>query len=170
MVQTITPEDFRHTMSQFATGVTVISARDTNGQPHGMTVSSFASLSLDPPLILWSIKTNSYSASTFLSAKHFAVNILSAAQEEVSRNFCRPIDRFATVDWEDGLEGLPLIRGSLSWIECALEDALEGGDHKIVVGRVLRARSFDHGPLVHWRGHYVKDIALPILEQAAAHG
>ncbi|MFM0147620.1 flavin reductase family protein [Paraburkholderia sp. RL18-085-BIA-A] len=145
---------FRHALGHFATGITVISALDAKGKPYGATVSSFSSLSLDPPLIQWSLTTTSYSYPVFSQAKHFAVNILASDQEDVSRIFCEPIDRFAQVDALKGLEELPLVAGCLGWIECSLEREIEAGDHTIFVGRVLRTRVADKSPLVHWRGCY----------------
>jgi flavin reductase (DIM6/NTAB) family NADH-FMN oxidoreductase RutF len=145
---------FRHALGHFATGITVISALDAEGKPYGATVSSFSSLSLDPPLIQWSLTTTSYSYPTFSQATHFAVNILASDQEDVSRTFCKPIDRFAQVESLIGLEGLPLVAGCLGWIECSLEREIEAGDHTIFVGRVMRTRVADKSPLVHWRGCY----------------
>lgn len=145
---------FRQALGQFATGVTVVSTLDGNGQPYGMTASSFCSLSLDPPLVQWSISTRSFSFPIFEKADHFAVNVLASVQEDVSRNFCKPIDRFATVKAVSGLEGLPLIEGSLAWLECKVEERIECGDHTIFVGRLLRTRVFEGAPLLHWQGRY----------------
>ena len=147
--------EFRRAMGQFATGITVVSTLAADGSPHGMTASSFGSLSLDPPLVQWSLTTKSFSYSIFSAAPHFAVNILAADQEAVSREFGKPVDRFASVQLETGLHGLPLIQGCLAWIECALEHELPGGDHTILVGRVLRCRYFDKTPLIFWRGAYM---------------
>lgn len=154
VVASATGNAFRHALGHFATGVTVISALDAQGKPYGATVSSFSSLSLEPPLIQWTLTTTSYSYPIFSQAKHFAVNILASDQEEVSRIFCKPIDRFAQVDTLKGLEGLPLVAGCLGWIECSLEREIEAGDHTIFVGRVLRTRVVYKSPLVHWRGCY----------------
>jgi flavin reductase (DIM6/NTAB) family NADH-FMN oxidoreductase RutF len=146
---------FRHAMGHFATGITVVTSRDKAGQPYGLTVNSFASLSLHPPLVHWALKETSFAWPIFSEAGMFAVNILAAGQEAISHNFCRPLDRFAGLDWEEGLNGLPLIRGCLAWVECARDRILEGGDHWIMVGRVVRARTFDRMPLVYWRGTYM---------------
>ncbi|WP_175849734.1 flavin reductase family protein [Burkholderia cepacia] len=145
---------FRHALGHFATGITVISALDAQGKPYGATVSSFSSLSLDPPLIQWSLTTTSYSYPIFSQATHFAVNILASDQEDVSRIFCKPTDRFAQVESFVGLERLPLVAGCLGWIECSLERQIEAGDHTIFVGRVMRTRVENKSPLVHWRGCY----------------
>lgn len=146
--------DFRRAMGHFATGIAVVSTRDGEYKPYGMTISSFASLSLDPPLVQWSVKDASYGYPIFRAAEMFAINILAADQEQVSRDFCSAVDRFATVEWDNGLDALPLIHGCLGWIECARERVVTIGDHHIIIGRVLRARTFDGAPLVHWRGGY----------------
>lgn len=150
----ISQADFRHVMGHYATGVTVVTTLDESGTPHGLTVNSFSSLSLDPPLVLWSLRGNSASLPVFREAKHFAINILSSQQEQVSRDFAKPIDRFAAVEWDEGLERLPLIRDSLGWVECTLHSELPGGDHSLFVGRVLRARATPKAPLLYWRGAY----------------
>lgn len=155
MTASIDQTQFRRAMGNFATGVTVISSRDGDLRPYGMTASSFGSLSLDPPLVQWSVRTASIGYPIFAAAEMFAVNILAAEQEDVSRNFCMPIDRFATVNWEEGYDGLPLIHGCLGWVECARERTIAAGDHHIFIGRVLRARMFDRAPLLHWQGDYL---------------
>lgn len=146
--------EFRRAVGQFPTGVTVVSTIDSKARPYGVTASSFCSLSLDPPLIQWSISTKSFSFPIFDQADYFAINVLGVGQEEVSRNFCKPIDRFATVTTVPGVQNLPLICGSLAWIECEIEERVKGGDHTIFVGRVLRTRVFEGTPLLHWQGNY----------------
>ncbi len=168
MTMEIDAASFRHGMGHLATGVSVVSTRDGDGRPYGLTISSFASLSLDPPLIQWSIKSSSYAFPIFHAADIFAVNILAGDQEQVSRDFCRPIDRFRTVGWEEGLDGLPLIYGAVAWLECAREELLAGGDHRIFVGRVLRLRTFDREPLLHWRGGYRTLPGSPVAAGAGA--
>jgi len=129
---------------------------DVKGAHFGVTASSFASLSLDPPLVQWSLRNESYSLPLFLKTGCFAVNILSAGQETISRRFSTPdIDRFDNLEIETGLNGLSLIPGAVAQIECSLENTLAGGDHTILVGRVLRARTFSGTPLLHWRGAYL---------------
>lgn len=150
----LSKKDFRHAMGHFPTGITVISTADEHGKPYGATVSSFASLSLDPPLIQWSLTTSSYSYPIFSQATHFAVNILAEDQEDVSKTFCQPIDRFAHVKSSRGVEGVPLVHGCVGWIECSVEQQIEVGDHTIFIGRVLRTIVDDKPPLLHWRGTY----------------
>jgi len=156
MKTAIDSAEFRRAMGHFPTGVTVITTLDGDGQPYGITVSSFASLSLDPPLVQWSIKGESFSMPIFAGAERFAVNVLAAGQEEVSKTFSRPVDRFKTVEWAEGEGRIPLILGCLAWVECTREHILKGGDHRIVVGRVVRTRAFDRGPLIHWKGQYAR--------------
>jgi len=152
----LTSDDFRAAMGRFATGITVVTTVDGDGAPYGVTATSFASLSLDPPLVQWSLRNAAYSLSIFLQSRRFAVNILSAGQTALSRRFATPdIDRFAGQPTEPGLNGLSLLPGAVAWIECDLEETLAGGDHTILVGRVLRARTFEQTPLLHWRGAYL---------------
>lgn len=159
----IAPSVFREALGHFATGITVMTTMDPELGRYGVTATSFASLSLDPPLVQWSLRNDAFSLPIFLRAGGFAVNILATDQEEVSRRFATAdIDRFAGLDLETGLSDMPLIRGAATWIECSLETTLPGGDHTILVGRVLRARTFARLPLLHWRGDY-----LPIEEGAA---
>ena len=151
----VTAPDFRRTLAQFATGVTVITAVTAAGGKHGVTATSFGSLSLDPPLIQWSLKKAAWSHAVFAQADRFAVNILADDQEAVSRTFSSAdVDRFAVTPHRTGLHGLPLIDGALAWLECAREAQADGGDHTIFIGRVLRVEAVDKQPLLHWRGAY----------------
>jgi flavin reductase (DIM6/NTAB) family NADH-FMN oxidoreductase RutF len=162
----LAPAAFRDALGHFATGITVMTTLDVEEGRYGVTATSFASLSLDPPLVQWSLRNAAYSLPIFQRSGHFAVNILAADQEAVSRRFATPgVDRFAGLDVEEGLAELPLIAGAAAWIECALETTLPGGDHTILVGRVLRARTFSKTPLLHWRGGY-----LPIEKDPHAKG
>jgi len=155
-VSEVSAAEFRHAMGQFATGITVVTTVDGNGEPYGVTATSFASLSLDPPLVQWSLRNAAWSFPIFRENAHFAVNILASDQETVSRRFASPgVDRFKDLDVRPGTGGLPLIGGAMAWIECALEDTLPGGDHTILIGRVLRTRCFVKTPLLHWRGDYL---------------
>ena len=154
--------DFREALGRFASGITVMTTRDNSGAPYGVTAPSFPSLSLDPPMVQWSLRNAAYSLPVFLEAGRFAVNVLSAGQESISRRFATPeIDRFAGLRTEAGLGELSLIEGALAWIECSLETTLEGGDHTILVGKVLRARTFDRQPLLYWRGSYLAATSDP---------
>jgi flavin reductase (DIM6/NTAB) family NADH-FMN oxidoreductase RutF len=152
----VDPKTFRQGMGQLATGVTVVTTRDTSCAPQGLTIGSFVSLSLDPPLVMWSITETSYCSPIFADAEMFAVNVLASDQHEISTNFCKPIDRFETVTWENGFDGLPLIHGAVAWIECARERMFVAGDHRVFIGRVLRMKTFERHPLLHFRGKYVE--------------
>jgi flavin reductase (DIM6/NTAB) family NADH-FMN oxidoreductase RutF len=147
-------ESFRNTLGQFATGVTVVTTLDSNGNPYGITVSSFASLSLDPPLVQWSLRRDAYSYRVFREARCFAVNILAAGQEDLARRFCASIDRFHQLRIEEGLFGLPLLPDALASIECERFGEHPGGDHAIFIGRVIRARHHAKSALLYWQGRY----------------
>lgn len=165
----LAPAVFREALGRFASGITVMTTQDAAEGRYGVTATSFASLSLDPPLVQWSLRNATYSLPIFLRAGCFAVNILAADQMAVSRRFSTPdTDRFADLDVTEGLAGMPLIDGAVAWIECALETSLPGGDHTILVGRVLRARTFSKTPLLYWRGGYLPIENDPSLPGGAA--
>ena len=131
--------DLRNTLGRFATGVTVVTALSPEGIPIGLTISSFNSVSLDPPLILWSLSLNSPNVEAFCNAGHYAVNVLSAQQQEISNRFAsRMENRFTGLHLRTGLSGVPLIEGCCAWFECAPEVQYPGGDHLMLVGRVAR--------------------------------
>lgn len=145
---------FRRCLGQFGTGVTVMTAR--SGEiPVGMTANSFASVSLDPPLILWSVSSNSASAKAFASTDHFAVNVLARDQIALAQNFARHAeDKFAGVNWAPGLGGAPLIEGIAASLECRKEQQFDGGDHVIIVGRVDRFVRYQADGLLFVDGRY----------------
>ena len=145
---------FRRCLGQFPTGVTVITTV-WRGKPVGVTASSFSSLSLDPPLVLWSIALASRSCSAFRRSEHFAVNVLKADQIDISQRFSTPAeDKFKDVEWRPGCLGSPTLPGVLALIECATEAVLDGGDHIILVGRVKRYARFPGNPLLYVQGRY----------------
>lgn len=152
----IDQRSFRRALSQFATGVAVITARSEEGNVIGMTVSSFNSLSLDPPLILFSIDRRANSMNAMLAAPGYAVNILARQQEELSNQFARALgDKWNNVEYEIGHAQAPLIDGALAHFECDAYAHHDGGDHIIFVGRVVRFRASEDGdPLVFFRGKY----------------
>jgi len=157
---------FRRCLSQFATGVTVVTAR-AGDRLVGMTANSFASVSLDPPLILWSVERKSASAPAFAAARHFAVNVLARHQIELSRKFARRADdKFAGVDWRPGLGGAPLIAGVAAALECGKECDFDGGDHTIIVGRVARFARFGSEGLLFVQGRYALAREHPGAETA----
>lgn len=150
--------DFRSTLGSFATGVTVITALTPEGEPIGVTISSFNSVSLDPPLILWSLSLDSPNIEAFSSASHYAVNILSVDQQTVSDRFAsRRADRFAGIPTRTGLSDIPLLDGCCAWFECTNEAHYPGGDHLIFVGHVERfALGEAESPLIFHNARYRK--------------
>jgi flavin reductase (DIM6/NTAB) family NADH-FMN oxidoreductase RutF/DNA-binding MarR family transcriptional regulator len=156
--------EFRDALSSFATGVTVVTCLDTDGEPVGATASSFNSVSMDPPLILWSITKSAYSAEAFINAKHFAVNVLSADQVELSNKFARSgTDKFLDVTIEQGMGGVPILPGAITCFECEAYATYDGGDHEIIVGQVKGMRTSPGPGLVFYRGAYATAEAIPTL-------
>ena len=154
----MTPVDeyrFRSVLSRFASGVTVVTAMGPDGVDHGMTVSAFCSLSLEPPLILVCIDHGTVMHGILEGAKTFTVNVLAAEQEDLARKFSDPDnDRFEGTSYTRGANGLALLTGAAAWLECELTQRYEGGDHTIFVGRVDAADAGDAQPLVYYRGGY----------------
>lgn len=146
----------RDALGCFATGVTVVTCFDTDGKPVGLTANSFTSVSLDPPLLLVCVHRQAASAGALIAADHFAVNVLQTEQRPASIRFStRSDDRFGVNDWSPGEFGAPVLSESLGVFECARHGVHDGGDHHILVGRVLKA-SFDQhlDPLLFFRGRY----------------
>jgi 3-hydroxy-9,10-secoandrosta-1,3,5(10)-triene-9,17-dione monooxygenase reductase component len=146
---------FRKALGSFATGVTIITSRDAAGAPVGLTVNSFNSVSLNPPLVLWSLAETSQSLPVFRAAPHWAVHVLSTDQETLSGRFARRgEDKFAGADVEPGLGDVPLLRGCSARFQCRTAFQYEGGDHVIFVGEVLAFDRADVAPLVFHAGRY----------------
>jgi flavin reductase (DIM6/NTAB) family NADH-FMN oxidoreductase RutF len=151
----IRADEFRRVLSHFATGVTVLTTRDGEGRPVGLTASAFTSLSLEPPLILACIDLNARCHGAFDAADRFAVNILSLDQEHLSRRFASTVDdKFDQLLHSPGALGLPLIKGALAHIECTKVATYPGGDHCILVGQVQATTVADGHPLLYYRGRY----------------
>ena len=151
----ISPDEFRRALGHFATGVTVVSTRDGDGRPTGLTASSFTSVSLDPPLILVCVDHKSQSYPALLERGRFAVNILRANQQEVSRRFASTrLDKFDDLPFSWSPLDLPLIDGALTQLECVTVSTHAEGDHTILVGRVERAHLGSGEPLIYYRGRY----------------
>lgn len=151
---------FRDVLGSFTTGVVVVTTLGEDGRPIGLTVNSFNSVSLDPPLILWSIALKSPSLSAFRLHAFFAVNILAEDQEPLCRQFATPApDKFQNVCFERGVTGVPVLGGTAGHLECRTFARYPGGDHEIYVGEVQAVQ--DHGapPLVFHRGAIRKLIA-----------
>jgi flavin reductase (DIM6/NTAB) family NADH-FMN oxidoreductase RutF len=146
---------YRRTCALFATGITVITTVDKNGHPHGMTVNSFSSVSLDPPLVLVCVDLKNALLGHFLTTASFAVNILGEHQEDVSRRFSTASEnRFHGVEWERGTSGVPLLAGVLAWMECGVTQTFEVGDHAVLVGEVRHAWHREGKPLVYFNSSY----------------
>lgn len=146
---------FRKALGSFATGVTIITTRDASGAPVGLTVNSFNSVSLNPPLVLWSLAETSNSLSIFRAATHWAVHVLSSDQEALSGRFARRgEDKFAGAEIEPGFGDVPLLRGCSARFQCRTAFQYEGGDHVIFVGEVLAFDRADVAPLVFHAGRY----------------
>lgn len=149
--------EFRRALSCFATGVAVVTVLDADGEKAGMTISSFNSVSLDPPLVLWSIADDSYSYNAFMEAEYFAVNVLAMHQEELSSRFARRgANKFEGIECREGLQGVPILPDYAACFECRIEHRYEGGDHKIIVGRVLRMEDRETDPLIFYRGRFLR--------------
>ncbi|MEO1398009.1 MAG: flavin reductase [Pseudomonadota bacterium] len=153
---------FRDALSAFATGVTIITTRDDGGEPVGMTASSFNSVSLDPPLILWSVGKNALSAETFRSSERFAVHVLGTGQIALSNRFAKSgTDKFDGIDYDHDLHGLPRLSDALARFSCKTHAVHEGGDHWIVVGEVVDLEAQSGEPLLFAKGAYAgtQDLA-----------
>jgi len=146
--------ELRDALGRFATGVTVVTTMTPAG-PLGITANSFASVSLRPPLVLWSPARKSQRFPAFEAAGHFAIHVLSAGQQALAERFAAPLAKgWGETAFEPGLGGVPLLAGCAARFECRHEARYEGGDHLIVVGEVLRLCENDRPPLLFYRGRY----------------
>ena len=147
--------ELRNALGAFPTGVTIVTTRASNGSFVGLTVNSFNSLSLDPPLILWSINDGSASLAAFEQSSHFAVNILCEEQAEVSRRFASAVsNKFGGLDILDGAGGVPVIAGCAAHLECRTYSHQRAGDHVLFIGQVERFTHCAKRPLIYYRGNY----------------
>ena len=147
--------DYRQALGQFATGVTVVSARAKDGRKIGLTVNSFTSVSLDPPLVLWSLSRQATDFAEFSGASHFVVNVLAANQYYLSRQFsATDADKFAGVECTEGPAGCPLLKGATAHFVCRRTREFDGGDHVIVLGEVEEYKWSEGEPLVFHSGRY----------------
>ncbi|GGK93009.1 flavin reductase [Planomonospora parontospora subsp. parontospora] len=145
----------REALGQYATGVAVVTAAAPGGDRAGVTVNSFTSVSLDPPLVLWCLTRNSPSVPVFLRAGRFAVNVLAEDQDHLSRRFATPLpDKFAGVETLPGPGGAPLLAGTLAYFACRTATVHEAGDHLILIGEVERFHRAEGEPLVFHAGRY----------------
>jgi len=155
VTQPFTQTEFRNALGSFATGVTIITALGKDGQKVGMTANSFNSVSLTPPLILWSISKSTNCFDDFIAAESFAVHILAADQQELSNLFATTgEDRFANIQCTEGLSGTPILPHYSACFECKTAQQYEGGDHIIITGEVLKFSDNQLDPLLFYRGNY----------------
>jgi flavin reductase (DIM6/NTAB) family NADH-FMN oxidoreductase RutF len=151
----IDPRDFRNALGTYATGVTVITAMASDGKPYGLTCNSFASVSLNPPLVLWSLVIFSQAMNIFQNASHFTVNVLGASQQALANKFATSSeDKFAGVEWTPGLGNAPVLANSVANFQCRAADRYYGGDHVIFLGAVEAYAYNRDEPLLFARGGY----------------
>ena len=156
----IDPGTFRAVLGKFVTGVTVVTTRAPDGAIAGVTVSSFNTLSLDPPLVLWSLALRAPSLQIFRASARFAVNILAQDQRAIANQFARPsTDKFKGIALLEGLEGVPLIAGAAAYVECVAAQRYPGGDHELMIGQVERASATERTPLVYAQGNFGNFLA-----------
>jgi flavin reductase (DIM6/NTAB) family NADH-FMN oxidoreductase RutF len=150
------PRALRNSLGRYATGVAVVTAVDQDGHPIGLTVNSFAAVSLEPPLVLWSLANSSKYLEAFRHASHYCVNVLTAEQVDISNRFATwPVDRFAGLAWHAGLGGVPRLDGCCAWFEVRNDMQHSGGDHLIFVGQVEDfGEDPDAAPLLFHGGRY----------------
>jgi flavin reductase (DIM6/NTAB) family NADH-FMN oxidoreductase RutF len=157
---TIDPRDFRNALGTYATGVTIITAAAADGKPYGITCNSFTSVSLNPPLVLWSLVIYSQSMSVFQNASHFTVNVLDASQQTLSKKFAKSSDdKFIGIDWAPGLGNAPILAGAVANFQCRTADRYYGGDHIIFLGAVEAYTYNRNEPLLFARGDYGRFVA-----------
>ena len=158
IVVTIDPDTFRSVLGRFASGITVVTARDPDANDCGMTVSAFCSVSLTPPLVLICVDRIASMHDMLLETPHFAVNILAAHQEPLSRRFSGPDEhkRFDGLGYARGLTGVALLDDALAHIECRRVASHPAGDHSVIIGEVETATAHSHRPLLYYRGGYAQ--------------
>ena len=156
----IDPRDFRNALGTFATGVTIITAVAPDGKPYGLTCNSFASVSLNPPLVLWSLGVYSSSLTVFQNASHFTVNVLGASQQALADKFAKSSDdKFTGIDWTPGLGSAPVLAESVANFQCRSVNRYYGGDHVIFLGAVEAYSYNGREPLLFARGSYGRFLA-----------
>ncbi len=154
--------EFRASLGMFATGVTIVTARTPEGELVGLTANSFNSVSLNPPLVLWSLSLKAGSMNTFSNGQHYAINVLAADQQALAERFAaRDVDRWAGVAFSEGINGAPLLAGAAASFECFNRSRYAEGDHVIFVGEVERCRHrADASPLLYHGGRFYAEHPL----------
>jgi flavin reductase (DIM6/NTAB) family NADH-FMN oxidoreductase RutF len=165
----IDPRDFRLALGTYATGVTIITAMAADGKPYGLTCNSFASVSLNPPLVLWSLGMFSQGLPIFQNASHFAVNVLGASQQALATQFSKPsVDKFAGVAWTPGLGNAPLLANCVAHFQCRAASRYYGGDHVIFLGAVEAYTYSRQEPLLFARGGYGRFLGADDIPAVAS--
>ena len=165
----------RSTLSSFVTGVTIVTTRGADGAPVGVTANSFNSVSLDPPMVLWSLAKSARCRAAFSASRTWAVHVLSAAQQDLSARFATRIaDKFEGLELQEGLGGVPLLSGCVARLQCRTAAEYEGGDHIILLGEVIEFDRTDAMPLLFHGGGYVlavrkEDARAPHSEEEPEH-
>ncbi|MFN0038077.1 MAG: flavin reductase family protein [Burkholderiales bacterium] len=163
----VDPTLLRRDLGSFVTGVTIVTTRTTAGEPVGLTVNSFNTVSLVPPLVLWSLSLRAASYDAFAQASHFAVNVLAADQRALSDRFAKTGgEKFNGLAWREGIAGLPILEGTAASFQCRHSARHPGGDHIIFIGEVLAHESSGRPPLVYARGRYAEAREVPESKQA----
>jgi len=151
------PDAFRAVMGRFASGVTVVTATDDAGSAYGMTVSAFASVSLQPPLVVMCIDHAASLHDTLANAPYFAVNILASTQEPIARRFAETgAQRFEGIGYRNGENGVPILNDVLAFVECKRVSSTEAGDHTVIIGETVAASMRDARPLLYYRGGFAQ--------------
>jgi flavin reductase (DIM6/NTAB) family NADH-FMN oxidoreductase RutF len=172
-LQAISPgfsqRQFRAALSQFATGVTVVTACTDGGQPFGVTVNSFSSVSLEPPLVLWGLAISSGTRSVFCSATHYVINVLGADQIDLSQCFSKPqVNRFADVPYVLSTNGAPILPQCIACFECNNRNHYREGDHLIFIGEVERCHMTSRSPLIFYSGAYHIPVLHPSVNETGS--
>ncbi|MGO1117591.1 flavin reductase family protein [Rhodovibrionaceae bacterium A322] len=156
MFKTFNSDDLKKALGAFSTGVAVVTTRSAEGEPIGITVNSFNSVSLDPPLVLFSLARKAFSLPSFIHHRHFAVHVLQKNQKHLSQRFAMPGgDKWTGLSYETTETDCPLLPGCASVFDCRLDQEVIGGDHLVLMGRVLALyNSDDADPLVYHQGRY----------------
>lgn len=156
------PRAYRRALGEFATGVTIVTTCAPDGRRVGLTVNSFTSVSLDPPLVLWCLGREAASVQPFLAAGRFAINVLALDQVAIAQRFAtRHADRFAGVDWRAGPGGMPLLADAIAHLVCRTVARQPAGDHLVLIGNVEHYERFDGEPLAFHGGEYGRLVSLP---------
>jgi flavin reductase (DIM6/NTAB) family NADH-FMN oxidoreductase RutF len=153
--------ELRNVLGCFGTGVTVVTTLDKNGQKVGLTANSFSSVSLDPPIVLWSLSKQSKSLNAFMDASRFVINVLSMEQLPLSKQFSKPLDdRFIGVSSSEGLGSLPVLNDCAANIECRAVSSQEVGDHILFLGQIERYNYLEKETLLFCNGAYAKAVQV----------